>query len=152
MATVPSWPGSVSAGPGNGAPVTAGQIAAHEPVQVGDPPLVSPPYVYTTRPLASASTQPRLECSTIRTVDPFAGRPAAPEGWPAAGGVEVEPVLPAADDDDDDDDPPHAVSSSTSELIPAAATAHPLLRITSLHSNVPWGLTRYRYAGKVPDR
>jgi hypothetical protein len=42
------------------------------------------------------------------------------------------------------DDPPHAVSSSTSELIPAAATAHPLLRITSLHSNDPWGLT-------VPD-
>jgi hypothetical protein len=77
------------------------------------------------------------------TVDPFAGKPTALEGWPAAFGVEVEPELPAADDDDDDD-PPHAVSSSTSELIPAAATAHPLLRITSLHSNDPWGLT-------VPD-
>ena len=36
------------------------------------------------------------------------------------------------------DDPPHAVSSSTSEPNPAAATAHPLLRMASLHSKVSW--------------
>jgi len=34
-----------------------------------------------------------------------------------------------------DDDPPHAVSSSTSDPSPAVA-AHPVLRITSLHSKV----------------
>jgi hypothetical protein len=57
-------------------------------------------------------------------------------GWPAAVAwlvaVAVEPV-PVVEDDDDD--PPHAVSSSTSDPSPAAA-AHPLLRITSLHSQV----------------
>jgi hypothetical protein len=44
--------------------------------------------------------------------------------------AEAEAELPA--DEDADEDPPHAVSSS-SDPIPAAA-AHPLLRITSLHS------------------
>ena len=135
MVTVPSVPGKVSAVLTIGMPVNAGQTDAQGPVQVGEPPLVSPPYVYTTKPLASARTQPRLERCTIRTVVPFAGRPTAPEGRPPAVGVELE--VPAVDDDDDDDDPPHAVSSSTSEASPAAATAHPLLRITSPFK-VPW--------------
>jgi hypothetical protein len=68
---------------------------------------------------------------------PVAGRLAALEGRPPADGVEAG--LPAGDDDDDDDDdddePPHAVSSSTSDPN-TAATAQPLLRITSLHSKL----------------
>src|SRR5580693_10491716 len=100
MVTVPSVPGRVSAGPACGRPVTAGQSAAQVPVQVGEPPLLSPPYVYTTKPLASARTQPSLERSTIKTWVPGEGRFRLPEGPPPAVGVEPEP--PAADDDDDD--------------------------------------------------
>src|SRR6266581_4235237 len=63
---------------------------------------------------------------------------------------------------DDPDDPPHAVSNRASEPKPAA-TANPLLRITTLHSrfSVPWGAPgfirslrmrpRSQYAGNVPD-
>src|ERR1039457_900636 len=58
--------------------------------------------------------------------------PATLDGWPAAWAVVVEvgvePELL-------DDDPPHAASSRTSDPNPAAA-AHPVLRITSLHSKV----------------
>src|ERR1700722_1071272 len=138
MVTVPRGPGRVSAGPALGRPVTAGQAAAQEPVQVGAPPLVSFPYVYTTVPSALASTQPRLDRCTIRTCVPGEGRPTAADGWPAAFGVELEL---ADDDDEDDEDPPQAVSSSASIPSPAA-TAQPLLRITSLQSTVATGLTR----------
>src|SRR5260370_40263934 len=55
------------------------------------------------------------------------GASAALDGWPPGGAVAVgvEPEVL--------DDPPHAVSSNSSEPNPAAA-AHPLLRITTLHS------------------
>jgi hypothetical protein len=43
MVIVPSVPGKVSAELTMGTPVTAGQIDAQPPVQVGEPPLVSPP-------------------------------------------------------------------------------------------------------------
>lgn len=50
---------------------------------------------------------------------------------PAAVPVAVPVAVPAAEVEPDD--PPQAVSSSTSDPNPAAA-AHPVLRITSLHS------------------
>jgi hypothetical protein len=56
-------------------------------------------------------------------------------GWVVAVEVEVEVEVEPEPPVVDDDDPPHAVSSSTSDPSPAAA-AHPLLRITSLHSQV----------------
>ena len=39
--TTAKVPGKLSAGPALGVPVTAGQVVAHDPVQVGVPPLVS---------------------------------------------------------------------------------------------------------------
>src|SRR5208337_4363681 len=67
-------------------------------------------------------------------------------GWPPAVawavvvGVELEEL-------EELDDPPHSVSSSTTEPSPAAA-AHPLLRITTLHSRFSGSLGR---PGVLPD-
>src|SRR5271165_532912 len=79
--TTPNVPGKVSAGPALGTPVTGAHTAAQDPVQVGGAPLLSFPKVYTTRPLALAITQPRLECITMRTVVPTAGNVTLLLGW-----------------------------------------------------------------------
>ena len=110
--TRPNEPGKLSAGPALGTPVTGAHTEAQDPVQVGGPPLLSFPKVYTTRPLAVPITQPRLECCTMRTVVPTAGNvtPALLLGWAWAVclGDELEDVALAfavdlGEDEDEDD-------------------------------------------------